>query len=145
MQGMIERSTPAVAVRARLFRLKYLYRAGDDVRVVAETDLPSAEASRPERLYFRWAALRRLERLEESDRVAASFFDAHATHPLAADVYFGQAISALAAGEHQKTLDLLEIIEVRFPDAPMIHRVREIRSRLNADATGPSTAIGPMP
>ncbi len=124
--------------RAPLLYLKYLFGAGDDDRIVAATD-PDAGTTdgtampTPEMLFLRWAALRRQERYGEAHALAQAFLAAHGEHHLAADILFGEAMSALAEGDHPRALDHLEVIAVRFPDAPVMEKVGRMLKSLRED------------
>jgi hypothetical protein len=122
--------------RSALLRLKYLY-ASDKLKEIPPEALAyrsdrRCETVLPQILYIEWSTLRRLDRQEEAKRVQATFLERFPDNVLGADMYFANAVTALAASDHEEAVRQLDIIEARYPQSKLVPRAKEIRGRLES-------------
>ena len=120
--------------RAAMLRLKFLYGAGELERVIEESDRhledPGVRAQQPQILYIRWVAARQLDLQAVAGAAHDRFLQEHDDHPLAADLYFADAMEALARSDYDEAGRLLEFIVFRFPESRLVERARSIQQRL---------------
>jgi hypothetical protein len=119
-----------------MLRLKYLYEGKRLPDVVNEATNFKQDAQcapyLPQILYIAWVAERRLGTDGNEKKWRDEFLARFPDHPLGADMYFASAMSALAAGEYEQSLHLMDFIERRYPNAGIIDKVHELKQRLNA-------------
>src|SRR4051794_39939276 len=115
-----------------MLRLKYLYvahRFRDAAREAATYDADKrCKPYLPQILYLEWLTLRRLDRASDAKRAQATFFERFPENPLGADMYFADAMTAVAASDYDEALRQLEMIEARYATSKLIPRVKEIRA-----------------
>lgn len=125
--------------RAVMLSLKYAYEAEDFEKLFALSDAyrgaEETGAYRPQVLYISWVAARRDNRPHLAKTVREAFLSGYAGHPLAADIYFAEAMEALARSDYDEAQRLLEYIVYRYPDSRLIKRVEEIQQRLTSQET----------
>jgi len=131
--------------RAVVLRLKFLYQANDHKSVMAEyrpfLDYPETKDFAPQILYIAWCAARQAQPDLES-RLRKEFLDNFPTNPLGADIYFSTAMQALTASDYAEARRVLEYIEFRYPNSPLMPRVKEIQAKLASIASSPRTKDG---
>ncbi len=126
--------------KAAMLRLKYLYEAGQYDQIVE--DAHNYQANRrsggylPQILYISWVTHRRKENPEAAEKLQQTFLEKFSKHPLAADMYFASAISALAKGDYAEALRLLEIIEYRYPKSRIMPKAKRLQKRLRKTLSG---------
>lgn len=120
--------------RAVMLGLKYRYEAEDFEKLFTLSDAYRNSESigdyRPQVLYITWVAARRDNRPHLAASVRESFLGDYASHALAADMYFAEAMEALARSDYEEAQRLFEYISYRYPDSRLIERVKEIQERL---------------
>lgn len=120
--------------RAAMLRLKFLYGAGELERVIEESDRyledPGARPQQPQILYIRWVAARQLNLQVIAGAAHDRFLRAYDSHPLAADLYFADAMEALARSDYDEAGRLLEFIVFRFQESRLVARAESILQRL---------------
>ena len=125
--------------RAVMLTSKYLYEAKDFEALFTlsdkHRDTEAVGAYRPQVLYITWVAARRADRPHLAEIVRESFLTDYAAHTLAADIYFAEAMDALARSDYDAAQRLLEYIVYRYPESRLINRVEDIRKRLDDQAT----------
>jgi tetratricopeptide (TPR) repeat protein len=115
-------------------RLKYLYEAGQFDKILEEA--PTYQADErckpylPQIIYISWVAHRRENKLAEADKLQKDFLEKFPEHPLAADLYFAAAMTALAKSDYEEASRLLEIIQYRYPKSKIIDKAKQIQERL---------------
>ena len=126
--------------RAVMLSLKYRYEQEDYAALFALNDQYRDDkrvgAYRLQALYITWVAARRSDRPHLAKAVREAFLGDYAGHPLAADIYFAEAMEALARSDYDEAQRLLEYIAYRYPDSRLIARVQEIQGRLAAQEDG---------
>jgi len=131
---LAEHSTAEAFGRAAMLRLKYLYEAESYEALFASSDLYLPDdrigGYRPQGLYITWVAARRNDRPHLAESMKKEFQSKFAAHPLAADMYFAEAMEALARSDYDEAERLLEYIAYRYPESRLIQRVAEIQKRL---------------
>ena len=125
--------------RAAALRLKYLYGAGRLDEIIREARTYQAdERCKPrlaEIMYISWVSQRRQNLPAGAEGIRKSFLAKFPDHLLGADMYFAQAMTALAASDYEEALRLLEIIEYRYPTSRILPKAKQIRQRLEGQAT----------
>ncbi|MEO1236723.1 MAG: hypothetical protein AAFX76_08045 [Planctomycetota bacterium] len=125
--------------KAVMMSLKYLYEAEDFEGLFALSDRYRDDEAvggfRPQVLYITWVAARRTDRPHLAKTVRQSFLGGYAAHPLAADIYFAEAMEALARSDYDEAQRLLEYVVYRYPESRLIPRVEEIRKRLTGQTS----------
>lgn len=120
--------------KAAMLRLKYLFEARqfDDIMAEAPALIEDEKSAsyRPQIIYITWVTNRRKDKHDRADRLQQQFLKRYPKHPLAADIYFSTAMTALAAADYAEAARLLEIIQYRFPDSSLQKRVKEIQERM---------------
>lgn len=124
--------------KVAMLRMKYLYAASGYTTILQECPLYEADPRccpyRPQLLYLRWVTHRRMNQGEQATTTQEVFLRAYPEHPLAADMYYSSAMSALAASNYSEALRILEIVEYRFPAYKGMAKVKDIRTRVQAKA-----------
>jgi hypothetical protein len=122
--------------RASMMRLKYLLEAGEDRELLSEAlaDLkePRCDTCLPQIIYSAWLACRRSGDPDSALPWMKQFLDRFPLHPLAAQMYFAAATDALAAGNAEAAIRLLQFIKYRFPQSKLIDRVGQLEVRVLA-------------
>lgn len=126
--------------KAAMLRLRYLYEAGEHVTIINEgpnyqTDVRCAKYH-PQVIYVLWVTHRRANKPEAAEKLQRTFLEKFPEHTLAADMYFASAMKALAAGDYDEALRLLEVIEYRYPSSRIVKKARQIQSRLTKRTSG---------
>jgi len=120
--------------KAVMLSLKYQYEAENYEGLFALSDEYRGNelvgAYRAQVLYITWVAARRNDRAHLAKSVREDFLGDYPGHLLAADIYFAQAMEALARSDYEEAQRLLEYVSYRYPDSRLITRVEEIQKRL---------------
>ena len=120
--------------KAAMLRLKYLYDAAQFDRIIEEFNGYRHDDRcvkyLPQIVYITWVTYRRGSNTAEADRLKDFFLEKYSRHPLAADMHFASAMTALAASDYDEALRSLEIIEYRYPRSRIARKAKEIRRRL---------------
>ena len=125
--------------KAAMLRLKHLYDLpSPDYKVILAEATLYRKDSRcqpylPQILYMGWVTCRRdpaSEKDESSWR--QEFQQRFPDNPLAADMYFASAMTALASSNYDQALRVLQFIEYRYPNSRLVPKVQEIKRRLEA-------------
>ena len=120
--------------KAAMLRLKYLYEAEQFDALTEE--FPDyrldkrCERYLPQLIYIAWVTHRRRNQTDQAVKLQAMFLKGHPRHPLAADMHFASAMTALAASDYNEALRSLEIIEYRYPKSRVAKKAVQIRQRL---------------
>jgi len=121
--------------RAAMFRIKYLYEAGDFNSIVNEApeyrEDKRCQNDLAQILYMSWVTHRRLNQADIASKLADQFLEKFPTHSLGADIHFASAMTAMASGDYEETSRLLEIIEYKYPKSRIQKKVKRIRERLS--------------
>lgn len=126
---------PGVHGRAAMLRLKYLCEGKHLHEVTAEAaafaDDPNCDPYLPHILYIAWAAERQSGEVGADKQWRNRFLQKFPDHPLGATIYLAAVMDAMAAGQPDEAIRLLEFIEHHYPTADVQH-VQELKSRLVA-------------
>ncbi len=128
-------------------RAKYLYDAKLYETIVheyAHYQFDSTDATYvPETLYIIWVAHRKADSRDRADELKANFLKRFPDSILAADMYFSDAMSAMAHGKYDEAVRLLEIIEQRFPGSRILDKAKGIKVRLQRNRKREEIASDP--
>jgi tetratricopeptide (TPR) repeat protein len=120
--------------KAAMLRLKYLYSYGGFEEVVADGTRYVADKRAGgfgmQINYILWVTHRRLNHAEAAVRIQQEFIKSCPESTLCADMYFASAMTALAEGNYAEAGRILELIEYRYPKAPIAAKVKQIQERL---------------
>lgn len=126
--------------KAAMLRLKYLYGGGaldelaaDGTKYAADK---RAEGFAMQIRYMLWVTHRRLGQGELASKIQEKFVKNYPQSTLCADMYFASAMTALAEGNYTEAGRLLEVIEYRYPKAPIAAKVKQIQERLKGLSKG---------
>ena len=121
--------------KAAMFRIKYLYEAGDFKAIANEApkycEEKRCQSFLAQILYMSWVTHRRLNQPDISSKLADQFLEKFPTHALGADIHFASAMTAMASGDYEEASRLLEIIEYNYPKSRTQKKVKKIRERLS--------------
>jgi len=120
--------------KAALLRLRYMYKTkgfsdllDDGTAYLADE---RCKPYRPQIMYILWVTHRRLGQSGPAKVLEEGFLHEFPKHPLAADMYFAAAMSALASGDYQEAERLLEVIEYRYPKSRIRSKVKSVQAQL---------------
>ncbi|MFA6133463.1 MAG: hypothetical protein WC869_05555 [Phycisphaerae bacterium] len=118
-----------------VLRLKYLYESGQFTQILAEAPIyQTDERSKPclaQIMYIAWVTYRHESKTKEAGKTQRQFLEMFPESPLCADLYFASAMEAVAAGQYDEALRLLEVIEYRYPKSQVFEKAKSIKQRLS--------------
>jgi hypothetical protein len=122
---------PAMARRAALARILYLFQDGQFAQVCDEAAAygkkPELAACRARLLYARWLASLRLGRSTEEQSLRATFLAEFPDDPMVPKMLYCLLCRALAGGDPDQAAGYMDRIEKRYPQSEATAHVREIR------------------
>lgn len=129
-----------IYAKAVSHRLKYLYEGWQFEQVLAESPVyeadPRCREILPTIIYIAWASARRGGQADEAERLQKHFLKAFPEHELGAEIYFALAMQAIALNQHDKALELLKVVEQRYPESRMLAEARKVQTYVVQVASG---------
>jgi len=117
-----------------MLRVKYLYEAGLYKEILQEApgfrEDNRCLAYLPQIIYISWLTSRDQNLPEQAEKLQEIFLKKFPEHILAKDMYFALAMAALSAGNYNESLHLLKIIEYRYPELPVVEKVKDIQEQI---------------
>ena len=130
-------------------RIGYLAAQGDAQTLLQEVDDalndPRCEPWFADLHYYKWKALRQLDRGQEAGIVLKRFLDRYPADPRGAEMYFSVARDCLSAQRYDQALAILESLKTRYPNSSHALRARQLLENLYQTRARPDSRPASQP
>jgi hypothetical protein len=127
------KDAPHVA-QAAVLRLRYLFENRELDRVIAEASSYVAQdqckSQEPEIRFMAWSAVYAKGDRKKAELLKQEFFQKYPDHILRADMLFSELVELLTQDEFQRSHQMIDLIESKYPDSRVTPKVKDIRIRL---------------